>query len=788
MVRNNGSQGDSLGPFKAELNRLYAAVRTPTYGELSTHADIIGKRLPKQTITDLLTKNGRPAWKTVEAFVLACERHYRRLRSQPGIWDGAFDLALWLDLYGQLTSAANGKEANSRWPLQVGVLPTRAHRFHQRADIPPVNLLAEDDPDAKSGCYLLQGLGGTGKTQLAADLARRLWDGGGVDLLVWVNAVSKSAIVAKYAQAGREAAGIDEPTEEASAERFLTWLGKDECRWLVVLDDLTAPGDLHGLWPPAARRGRTVVTTQRRDSALVAEGRRLIEVREFAAADALDYLLARFADQPELAEGAEELATALGYLPIVLAQVSAYMLDRGLTCAEYLARFARQRLEQVLPERDAFPDGQQAATPVVWALSVERANFLQPRGLAHPALEIASVLDANGIPAGVFETLVARDYLATSKGGGATVSVEDAKDALRCLYRLSLASLEQDHGQSIVRVHGLVQRATRDGMADGNLEVIVDTAADALLAAWPSTESNAEEALLFRINAAVVDSPYPGRLRRGSIHPLLIRTGQSLAESGDVTAAAEYFRRLRSSASPRLDQSHPDALRIRHHLAYCTGQREDADHAVEAAVEAAAVTEEFTRVLGPDDPDTLRAAVYLARWHGFSGAPDQALSELSKLIPRLARVLGPEDPATLTARNDAAHFRGRNGDAPGAVRAFTELLNDRLRLLGADHPHTLTTRNDRAFWKGKSGDTAGAVHDFLSMIDDFTRVLGPDHLRTLAVRGSAAWLRAATGPRDEAEAELVAVLADFERAHGRAHHFTEATRQRLETLRRQPDN
>jgi hypothetical protein len=319
MVRNNGSQGDSLGRFKAELNRLYAAVLKPTYGELSAHAGLLGMRLPKQTITDLLTKDGRPTWKTVEAFVSACEQNYGKLRPWPDIWDGAFELAHWLDLYSQLLSAANGKGANSRWPLQVGVLPAHAHHFHRRADIPPVNLLADDGPDVGTGCHLLHGLGGTGKTQLAADLARRLQDEGGVDLLVWVNAVSRSSVVATYAQAGQEAAGIDEPTEEATAERFLTWLGKDECRWLVVLDDLTAPGDLHGLWPPAARRGHTVVTTQRRDSALVAEGRRLIEVREFAAADARDYLLARLADQPELAEVTDKLAAALGYLPIVLA-------------------------------------------------------------------------------------------------------------------------------------------------------------------------------------------------------------------------------------------------------------------------------------------------------------------------------------------------------------------------------------------------------------------------------------------------------------------------------------
>jgi len=61
----------------------------------------------------------------------------------------------------------------------------------------------------------------------------------------------------------------------------------------------------------------------------------------------------------------------------------------------------------------------------------------------------------------------ARDYSRRRKVGGATVSVEDAKTRCAAWYRLSLASLEQDHGQGIVR-HGCAA-SDQDGMADGDL-------------------------------------------------------------------------------------------------------------------------------------------------------------------------------------------------------------------------------------------------------------------------------------------------------------------------------
>jgi hypothetical protein len=53
---------------------------------------------------------------------------------------------------------------------------------------------------------VLSGLGGVGKTQLAAGLARRVWRERSVDLLVWVPATSRDAIVAGYVEAAENVA------------------------------------------------------------------------------------------------------------------------------------------------------------------------------------------------------------------------------------------------------------------------------------------------------------------------------------------------------------------------------------------------------------------------------------------------------------------------------------------------------------------------------------------------------------------------------------------------------
>ncbi|MEW2306444.1 hypothetical protein AB0958_41960 [Streptomyces sp. NPDC006655] len=120
-------------------------------------------------------------------------------------------------------------------------------------------------------------MGGVGETQLTAAHARTAWSTGELDVLVWVTASTRSAIVAGHAPAGAELLAADASDAETAAGEFLAWLepkpGRRRCRWLVVLDDIGDPSDVKGLWPPASPSGFTLTTTRRRDTALTGNGR-----------------------------------------------------------------------------------------------------------------------------------------------------------------------------------------------------------------------------------------------------------------------------------------------------------------------------------------------------------------------------------------------------------------------------------------------------------------------------------------------------------------------------------
>ncbi|MFJ4516664.1 hypothetical protein [Streptomyces sp. NPDC088816] len=116
-----------------------------------------------------------------------------------------------------------GPREPGEWPHQVGVIPSKAQFFQQRTEVERLRA-AVGGGDTAILCQVLTGMGGVGKTQDAADYARTAWDTQGLDVLLWVTAADRSAVVAAHAQAGVEVcrAGPNDP--EQAAHTFLAWL------------------------------------------------------------------------------------------------------------------------------------------------------------------------------------------------------------------------------------------------------------------------------------------------------------------------------------------------------------------------------------------------------------------------------------------------------------------------------------------------------------------------------------------------------------------------------------
>lgn len=73
------------------------------------------------------------------------------------------------------------------------------------------------------------------------------------------------------------------------------------------------------------------------------------------------------------------------------------------------------------------------------------------------------------------------------------------------------------------------------------------------------------------------------------------------------------------------------------------------------------------------------------------------------------RVLGENDPDTLRSMFSVALTRRDLGDLPGALQLFEQTLSARRRVLGDDHPNTLWSMNNLAETRRALGDLQGAM-------------------------------------------------------------------------------
>jgi hypothetical protein len=721
------------------------------------------------------------------------------------------------------------------WPYQIGVIPRLADCYQPREHATKALAEIEEGGGATVVTQVLSGLGGVGKTQLAAAHVRRQQDTRAVDLLVWVNANSRDAILTSYAQAAREIGDTIADDIDAAAEWFVGWLQTTERSWLVVLDDLTDPAHLRGLWPDGPN-GHALVTTRRTDAALFGHGRRRIPVAVFTPTDAHAYLAAKINAAPgsdQLRE-ADQLAVDLGHLPLALAQAAAFILDHDDTCAGYRTRLRdrRRQLAELFPD-DALADDYQHTVAATWSISLDAADQLAPVGLARPLLQIASVLDPNGFPTHLIDTPAVLDHLRSVRVLPATAVApgrpegdgQDSRDALANLARLSLIDRlggTLAGGGAGVRVHALVQRATLEHLDPSAAAGLVRVAAEALVHIWPEIEHDPQLGQTLRSNATAVHGRYCDALWTPDVHPVLFRAGRSLGEAGLVDAALAYWTQLVCEADHHLGPDHPDTLSARTYLADRRGEAGDPAGAATAHEQLLA---DRLRVLGPDHPDTLTTRANIARWWGGAGHPASAVAAyepllsdylrllgtdhpatltirhnlafmrgqagdpasaataLQQLLSDCLRVVGPDHPDTLTTRSDLAYWRGEAGDPAGAVTALKQLLLDRLRVLGADHPDTLTTRASIARWRGGAGDPAGAATAFEQVVSDRLRVLGPDHPDTLTARANHARWRGLAGDPAGAATEFEQLLSDYLRVLGRDHPATLATRHNLVYMR-----
>ena len=365
----------------------------------------------------------------------------RRTRQQMQADRDAYTAARDLTVINQYAPDTEQPQAASRrlW----GNVPARNPGFTGREDI----LTAVREALLTGGNAVVQalhGMGGVGKTQLAVEYAHRFADG--YDLVWWIAAEQAALIAGQFAELAADlgcaqpGAGLETLRRAVMAELR----GLD--RWLLIFDNAESPEDLAG-WLPGAS-GHVLITSRVPGWVEVAVP---VEVDVLARAESVMILQERV---PELTPAeADQVAEALGDLPLAVVQAANFMADTGVPVGEYMG-FLSARAAEILDK------GRPSSYPESLA-AVTQLAFDDLRGNNPAAAELIAIC------AFLAPELVYPNWFTAQRRSCPAPLGEHAADPLA--WRQVLARARQSMlarvDQNGVQVHRLTQAIVRDRLA-----------------------------------------------------------------------------------------------------------------------------------------------------------------------------------------------------------------------------------------------------------------------------------------------------------------------------------
>lgn len=312
----------------------------------------------------------------------------------------------------------------------------------------------------------LHGMGGIGKTQLAAEYAyahradyKAVW---------WLNSETEATMANDLAAMAR---ALDLPEKDAReipviVAAVVQWLNT-HTGWLLIYDNATDAAAMRRFLPQA-RSGHVIATSRDPNWRGLAEP---LEVKVLDAQAGAQFLLERTGQNDSAA--AFELAKELGGLPLALEQAGAYCETTGQPLAAYLRVF-KQRWQELL--RRGKPDNYPATVATTWEISFEAAERECPAAAA--LLNLLAFCAPEELPL----SAVRNGTKHLPEKLAAVVADElSFGDAIAALRRYSLLVRQDDS----VTLHRLVQLVARDRLPEAEQRYWVEAALRVVNTAFP---------------------------------------------------------------------------------------------------------------------------------------------------------------------------------------------------------------------------------------------------------------------------------------------------------------
>lgn len=570
---------------------------------------------------------------------------------------------------------------------------------------------------------VLLGLGGTGKTQVALNLA---FQSQHTRSVFWIDGYTVESSMSSLVSIGKQLGlAKAEMKEKDLCQALKKWLESDESgNWLIIVNNLTHT-DSYTLDILSTEKGTLVVTTRQEDMARTLRANQLdcANMTADEARSTFHKLSGLDIDDKTLDEGdIISLIKALDYSPLAIALAASFIHETKTSIAEYIEIY-----QQSLPDHVKISQSQvlrfelkDLPTPPVmtaWDISFRRVKRDKPS--AADLLQLMSMLDSHNVPVDLLYSKVTAE-MGLEKGSKFEAAVE-------VLLSFSLLMMYKEHRY---QVHDLIAAWTRKQMGD--------------------REGHFTKLSLSLIEEAFSDPNSP------KLVDYLPHANAVLLHSGKVPKLAQQRIGFQCKLADILHQSgrHSEARDlIRDCIEYYEATKKDGMENAECAYQLALIEEAnkdydqaimwcgkardgFAQNLGQSHPRTLSTLTRIAMVSEIRGDYMNAIQNYEQAL--VWSKVTTADPFTIDIIHNMALVFDKQGRYDIAVEAYNQALHDSIQAVGEQHPYTLDIQNNIAISLRKQGRYDEALETFKRVSDAYAQILGKSDPSTLNVQGNIA--------------------------------------------------
>ncbi|KAG8744215.1 hypothetical protein FRC10_010577 [Ceratobasidium sp. 414] len=640
---------------------------------------------------------------------------------------------------------------------------------------------------ARERCvFVLHGLGGAGKTQLALKAVQDTWD-------MWADILFVDATSRETATRTLEAFAKERKVGQTHQD-MIRWLGSWRERWLMVFDNADDPSLALSELFPIGNHGSILVTTRLGNLSLLARGVDSdIAVSGMGPGDALKLLLKTAGMQKsplaeaegKAAEKLLEASISFGYLALAIVQAGAYIRCSQRTIDQYCAMFFKHRKATLEKYRELLVkvDDYQRSVYTTWHMS-----YIRLGSNAQRLLHLMAFMHHDGITEDIFR----RGAVGLPKYKPA-IPVTDKEAEVTALVMRSVrpyldSTSAWDSGAFLTTMTELMSYSLVGcDRANGAYTMHV------LVHDWASTVINCPLELAIQCTALLlaVSIDYGNTMeslayKRGvEVHVNRVLGRQSRPSANNAARFAEVYRlagkwkqeqKLREieleGTRRALGDGHDSTLTAMHNLAVAYLEQGKYKQAEQMLSEVVASRK---RSSGEADPSTLTSMHQLARTYSLQGRYQKAVSLQIQVADTRKRTLGEEDPRTLSSMYELANTYKSLGQHGQAESLLVQVVAALKRVSGEEHPDTLDAMHALAstYCRQRRYEQAELLQ--VQVVEARKRVSGDEHHDTLASMSNLAVTYRNQRRYDEAEALQVQVLEAMKRVYGEDHPGTLTT-------------